>query len=270
MVDNNNIMTADDFDQLIADNPPGTPAPDPESQNNAGSNNDSQTQQQNTESTTDVNTDDTTSDTGADDSGNAGDVQPANSKANEAFAQMRITNRKMQQALQAVLEQHGIDPNLASDPDKLIADAENAKLEEEAKKQNVPTELLQRLTQLEKRDLENQQKRLADAALAGFQAVKNKYNLTNKDISDFAKQLQEAGTNPFEREMDLDLQYRVLNIETIIEKEKKKAVEEALKNQNFAEQHSSQPSNTQGKDFSGTEQIDTMAKFDRFLQSLNN
>ena len=78
---------------------------------------------------------------------------------------MRVANRKMQNALAAVLQQHGLDPALANNPDQLIQDAENARLEEEAKKQNVPTDLLKRLTQLEQANLESQQKRLTDSAL---------------------------------------------------------------------------------------------------------
>jgi hypothetical protein len=266
MVDNDNFMTADDFDQLINDNPPGTAPADPEPQNqdpgtdpNPAATASAQTQTQDTA----PNTDD-----GNPQDDTAGGEPSSKHDANQAFAQMRINNRKMQNALAAVLQQHGLDPALASNPDQLIQDAENARLEEEAKKQKVPTELLKRLSQLEQANLVNEQKRLSDAALAGFQAVKTKYNLDNKDISAFAKQLQDAGTNPFEQEMDLDLHYRLHNLDKIIAAESQKAVEEALRNQSAAKQHSTAPSTTQGKELTGTEQIDTMAKFDRFIQSL--
>lgn len=264
MVDNNNnFMSADDFDQLIQDNPPGTPPADPQPQSsdpNATPAPQNQDPAPNTDPAPAAGTDpqpDTT------------DGEPGSKHdANQAFAQMRVANRKMQNALAAVLQQHGLDPALANDPDRLIQDAEDARLEEEAKKQKVPTELLKRLTQLEQANLESQQKRLTDAALAGFQAVKTKYNLSNKDISDFAKQLQEANTNPFEQEMDLDLHYRLHNLDKIIAAESQKAVEEALRNQSAARQHSTAPSTVQGNGPTGTEQIDTMAKFDRFIQSL--
>ena len=265
MVDNNNnFMSADDFDQLIQDNPPGTAPADPAAQSQ---NPDTDTAPAAQNQDPDPNTDPASA--GTDPQSGATDEE-AGSKhdANQAFAQMRVANRKMQNALAAVLQQHGLDPALASDPDRLIQDAENARLEEEAKKQKVPAELLKRLTQLEQANLENQQKRLADAALAGFQAVKTKYNLDNKAISEFAKQLQDAGTNPFEQEMDLDLHYRLHNLDKIIAAESQKAVEAALKNQNDARQHSTSPSTVQGNGPKGTEQIDTMAKFDRFIQSL--
>lgn len=268
MVENDNQMTMDDFDKLVAENPPGT-VPPPQEDNPPAAQADA-----NASSAT-ATGDATQTQVHIDQSAANADSNVSQStdsqkrSANDAFAAMRVQNRKITDALAAVLQQHGLDPNLANDPDALIAQANQARIEEEAKRQNVPTELLQRLTDLEARDREAQQKRLSDAALAGFQAVKNKFNLDNQGIAEFAKQLQDAGTNPFEQEMDLVYHYKLHNLDKIIAAESQKAVEEALKNQKSSAQFSTQPSKTQGKESTGTEQIDTMAKFDRFLMGLN-
>ena len=267
MVDNENSMSMEDLDQLIADTPPGTPAPEtapPES--NSGNSSASENDGGN-DGNTDNQNQNNAGGTSEEESGGSEDSSKHN--ANQAFAEMRVKNQKMTRALQAVLQQHGLDPSLAANPEKLIADAEDARLEAEAKKQNVPTDLLKRLTQLEQDKIENEHKRLTDLALQGFQNVKNKYNLTPKEISDFARQLQEAGTNPFEKEMDLELHYKLHNLDKIIAAEKQKAVEEALRNQNNAAQHSTAPNKSQGKETSGVDSIDTMAQFDRFLANLN-
>ena len=267
MVENDNQMTMDDFDRLVADNPPGT-VPPPQDDNptvaQAG-NTDTSATASGVETQTQVHTDQQaeTQTSGAQSTDNQ------KRSANDAFAAMRVQNRKMTDALAAVLQQHGLDPNLANDPDTLIANANQARIEAEAKRHNVPTELLQRLTDLEAKDREAQQKRLSDAALAGFQAVKTQFNLDNQGIAEFAKQLQDAGTNPFEQEMDLVHHYKLHNLDKIIAAETQKAVEAALKNQKSSAQFSTQPSKTQGKESTGTEQIDTMAKFDRFLMGLN-
>lgn len=268
MVENDNQMTMDDFDKLVADNPPGTVPPLQEDNPPAAQadNNDTSATATGVSTQTQVHTD---QQAGNDNAAASQSTDNQKHSANEAFAAMRVQNRKMTDALAAVLQQHGLDPNLANNPDALIAQANQARLEEEAKRQNVPTELLQRLTDLEAKDREAQQKRLSDAALAGFQAVKNTYNLTNQELSAFAKQLQDAGTNPFEQEMDLVHHYKLHNLDKIIAAETQKAVEEALKNQKSSTQFSTQPSKTQGKESTGTEQIDTMAKFDRFLMGLN-
>ena len=255
MVENENQMTMDDLDQIINDNPPGSPPPE-------ASDTSANTEAQDTVTT------ETTETTTSDGSSESETVTNDQSKANAAFAEMRTMNRKMQDALAAVLQQHGKDPALAKNPEQLIQDAENARLEAEAQKQKVPADLLKRLTQLEKTNMENERARLTNAALSGFQVVKQKYNLTNQDISNFAKQLQDAGTNPFEKEMDLDLHYRLHNLDKIIAAESQKAVEEALRNQKSATQHSTAPSKTQGKESTGVDKIDTMAQFDRFLMNL--
>jgi hypothetical protein len=263
MVENDNAMSMDDFDQLVADNPPGTPPPE-DNPSAAGDNAEGTPPPAAGDAGSAQSAGDADTGAGTPDTGNEGTKQTAN----EAFAAMRVQNKKMSQALAAVLQQHGLDPNLANNPDQLIQEEENARLEEEAKKQKVPTELLQRLVQLEKANMENQQKRLTDAALQGFQAVKNKYNLTTQEVSAFAKQLQDAGTNPFEQEMDLEQHYKLHNMDKIIAAETKKAVEEALRNQSNASQHSTVPAKSQGKEASGAESIDTMAQFDRFLANL--
>lgn len=270
MVENDNQMTMDDFDKLVADNPPGT-VPPPQDDNPTAAQAESN-DTSNPDTTAGVNTQTQVHTDQQTDNGNAAATQGDDNhkrSANDAFAAMRVQNRKMTDALAAVLQQHGLDPNLANDPDTLIANANQARLEAEAQRQNVPTELLQRLTDLEAKDREAQQKRLSDAALAGFQAVKNQFNLDNQGIAAFAKQLQDAGTNPFEQEMDLVHHYKLHNLDKIIAAETQKAVEEALKNQKSSTQYSTQPSKTQGKESTGTEQIDTMAKFDRFLMGLN-
>lgn len=267
--DNQNQMTMDDFDKLVANTPPDTVPPiNEETQSVQASQTESQdSNSQNvtgTETQTQVHTDQAAVNNTQSQDGN--EIQKRS--ANDAFAAMRVQNRKVTDALAAVLQQHGLDPNLANDPDALIAQAEQARLEEEAKRQNVPTEVLKRLTELEAKDREAQQKRLSDAALAGFQAVKTQFNLDNQGIAAFAKQLQDAGTNPFEQEMDLVHHYKLHNLDKIIAAESQKAVEAALKNQKSSTQFSTQPSKTQGKESIGTEQIDTMAKFDRFIMNL--
>lgn len=268
MVDTtDNQMSMEDFEKIVNDNPPGTPPPvddTPATSSTEPQNDTTLNNQTGTQPVASTQTDTTTTNPSAQSNGD----NTSKHSANDAFAAMRVQNKKIATALAAVLQQHGLDPNLANDPDKLIQDAENARIEQEAKRQNVPAELLQRLTQLETRDREFQQKRLADAALAGFQTVKDQFGLDSKGIAEFARQLQEAGTNPFEQEINLVQHYKLHNMDKIIATETQRAVEEALKNQKASAQYSTQPSKTQGKESTGTDQIDTMAKFDRFLMGL--
>ena len=122
MVDNGNQMTMDDLDQLIADNPPGTLPPveetPPTAQQSAdGAASSTSSGDAGNSSATATGTDGAATGTNSN-TQNTSQSTEGNQKrsANDAFAAMRVQNRKMSDALAAVLEQHGLDPNLANDP----------------------------------------------------------------------------------------------------------------------------------------------------------
>jgi hypothetical protein len=192
-------------------------------------------------------------------------------KTNKAFAQMRTQNKAYNTVMQQMLTRMGVDPTLASDPQKLQKLLEQAEVTQQAKNMQVPAELLQRVVQLENANRAQETQRLQENALRGFKHVRDTYGLTDKELSDFARQLQEAGTNPFEKEMDLDMAYRTHNLQKIIDKATQKAVQEALSKQESAAQRSTAPNKTTGKPGSaklGDDEINTMAQFDRLLSSI--
>ena len=192
-------------------------------------------------------------------------------KSNRAFAQMRSQNKAYNNVVQQMLTRMGVDPALAGDPQKLMQLLEQAEVTQQAKAMQVPAELLQRVVQLEQINKAQETQRLQETALRGFQQVREKYGLSDKDLSAFAKQLQEAGTNPFEKEMDLDLAYRTHNLDRIIDKATQKAVQEALSKQESAAQRSTAPTKSTGKPETtkfGDDEINTMAQFDRMLMSI--
>lgn len=192
-------------------------------------------------------------------------------KSNQAFAQMRIQNKQYENALSSFLTKLGVDPTLAKDPAQVQQLLDNAQTAEQAKAMNVPTELLSRLNQLERANQQQEQQRLNNLALQGFKEVQSKYKLTDKELSTFAVQLQDSGTNPFDHEMDLDMAYRTHNIDKIIKAESQRAVEEALKRQKNAATHSTTPSRSNGKPDTGTagsSEINTQAEFNSFLRNL--
>ena len=199
------------------------------------------------------------------------DLTGSEDKSNKAFAQMRTQNKAYNTVMQQMLSRMGVDPALASDPQKLQQMLAQAEVTQQAKAMQVPAELLQRVVQLEQINKAQETQRLQETALRGFQQVRDKYGLSDKDLSAFAKQLQEAGTNPFEKEMDLDLAYRTHNLDKIIDKATQKAVQEALSKQESAAQRSTAPTKSTGKPETaklGDDEINTMAQFDRMLMSI--
>ena len=192
-------------------------------------------------------------------------------KTNQAFAQMRVQNKQLVDVMTGLLTRLNLDPNLAKNPQEVQQLLDSADVKDQAKEMNVPAELLQRLTQLERAKQEQEQGRLSDLAVTGFKTIKTKYSLTDADIATFATQLQAAGTNPFEKELDLDMAYRAHNLDKIVESEVQKAVQAALGKQKTAAAHSTVPTTSNGKPDStstGDAEINTMAQFDKLLRQI--
>lgn len=159
-------------------------------------------------------------------------------KANAAFAQMRVQNKAMEQTLFRVGQTLGID---TKDPEVLIQALQRRLNEHQAETTGVPLDMLERMEKLTN-DAERQQ---ADARAAeatrGFQRVKDEFKLSNKDLAEFAGQLQAAGRNPFAEPMDLVREYRALNFERLMKQARDEAAAAASQLQQHGEQHSTQP-----------------------------
>lgn len=199
------------------------------------------------------------------------DPEMLEGKANKAFAQLRVQNKQYTAVLQQLLNRMGLDSSMAAEPQKLQQLLGQAAVVEQAKTLQVPAELMQRIVQLEQRNSAAEAQRIQEAALRGFKQVRDTYNLTSAELTDFARQLHEAGTDPFSQEIDLDMAYRTHNLQKIIDKATKQAVQEALSQQQSAAKHSTVPSKSTGKPETqkpGDDEINTMAQFDRMLMSI--
>ena len=206
----------------------------------------------------------------ADNGGGTEDPQLNVNKANKAFAEQRIQNKMMSQALEKILSKAGLDPTLAKNPQAVLKMFEDAEVADQAQQMNVPAQLLARLNALENQNKAQLEQRLYNEAVAGFQSVKDKYNLSPADLNEFAAQLQEAGINPFEQAIDFDREYKILNLDKIIENERKAAQKEALAKQAKATQHSTVPPRANGKpaESDDGDKINTMAQFDVLLSKM--
>ena len=162
-------------------------------------------------------------------------------KQNAAFAQMRVQNRAMEQTLFRVGQTLGID---TKDPEVLIQALARKINEHQAETTGVPLEMLEKMEQLTSNAEKQKAETQAAEATRGFQRVKDEFKLTNKDLSDFAIQLQTAGMNPFATPMDLVKEYRALNFEKLLAKARDEAQVAAAKLQQHGEQHSTQPGTT--------------------------
>jgi hypothetical protein len=189
----------------------------------------------------------------------------AEDKRNFAFGKMRTEINQLTELLGKVAKANGVD---YSDSKDLIAKLNDDAIQKMAQRQNVPVEILQELDAL-RRDSEQfkaQQRR--DAAAIGFQRVMDTYNLTQDQLKAFAVELDQKGKNPFEQNIDLMEEYKILHYDDILNAAVKKAVEEALKKDSAANQSSSTPGQQQGGSGGEPQKISTVAGLTALLNDV--
>jgi hypothetical protein len=149
--------------------------------------------------------------------------EPAPTPANRAFAELRVKTQKYEKILKSLGNLLGAQD--VNDPDAILNLVQEKVLQAQAKQQNIPVELLQKLDLLEAESQERQKAALTQQALIGFQNVKNQFGLDDKGLDAFAEELAQNGINPFAQQIDLVKVYRDFHFEDIIAKEVQKAVE---------------------------------------------
>lgn len=182
---------------------------------------------------------------GADTGAEQQDPPPApDNKAAAAFAQMRLQNKKYESLFKGLAGVLGAEAT--DDPDKLM-DALNEKLiEAQAKQQNLPPEVLQRLQKLEQENQMYTADQLKQTAYLGFQKVKDQFGLDDKALSQFADTLVADGVNPFEQPVDLITEYKVRNFETLMQQAIEKGVQQEMERAAKANAHSTNPGSGTG------------------------
>lgn len=191
--------------------------------------------------------------------------EPAPTPANRAFAEMRVKTQKYEKILKSLGNLLGAqDPN---DPDAILNLVQEKVLQAQAKQQNIPVELLQKLDLLEAESQERQKAALTQQALIGFQNVKNQFGLDDKGLDAFADELAQKGINPFAQQIDLVKVYRDFHFEDIIAKEVQKAVEAERQRALKAATESTTPGSTTGVGEGVTpSQIKTAAELENWFK----
>lgn len=196
-------------------------------------------------------------------------ISSAGTKQNKAFAELRMRNKSQNEFIMRMAKAAGLNPQNAEEAQQLLA--ENLTTFQ-AKKQNVDPDVLRKLeeerTELEElRALANRQ-----AAMLGFQKVKDEYHLTNEDLNEFAGQLAAQKINPFGGDtVDLLKEYRMLNFEKLLAQAREEGRQEEISRSAKAKQNSTTPSKTSGKDaaYNETPVINSVKDLDKYFESIN-
>ena len=183
-------------------------------------------------------------------------ISSAGAKQNKAFAELRMRNKSQNEFIMRMAKAAGLNPQNAEEAQQLLAEkGYNINLAEER-------------TELEElRALANRQ-----AAMLGFQKVKDEYHLTNEDLNEFAGQLAAQKINPFDgAPVDLLKEYRMLNFEKLLAQAREEGRQEEISRSAKAKQNSTTPSKTSGKDaaYNETPVINSVKDLDKYFESIN-
>ena len=161
-------------------------------------------------------------------------------RANEAFAQMRIQNKQLTDTLKNVAGLLGIEGQ-PTEEQLLVAIQEKA-LQKQAQDAKVPVDLLRRLKLQEDQLAQYSMQQKQSNIEAGFERVKQTFNLNQQQLNTFAADLvNKGGINPYAQDVDFVQAYRTLHFDDIVAAEVAKAVAAEQTRAAAAKQQSSTP-----------------------------
>ena len=172
-------------------------------------------------------------------------AQQPDNKVQQAFAAMRVQNKQMTDTLKGVAGVLGLE-TIPEDSTQLLEALQQKIIASEAQKQNVPVEMLTRLSQLEQRDQMRNAQQLESEAALGFQALQTKFALNQEELNQFAEDLVKAGKSPLLQSVDMVQEYKLLHFEDLQAKAVAKAIADEQERSSKANQHGSNPGSTSG------------------------
>ena len=181
-----------------------------------------------------------------------------------AFAEMRVQNKAMSDMLKKIADATGIQ---YTDQNDMLAKLNSDALTKLAEKQGLPVEILQRMETLERNSQLYLQQQNESRLRAGFVNLKQDYGLSDEEMMNFAKQLDDDKVDL--SKVDLVAEYRNRNFEAIVQKRIDAAVAAALSKDQQAQAQSTQPTAQGAAQQAGakTEQITTVAGLRSWLAS---
>ena len=196
-------------------------------------------------------------------------VQQPDNKVQQAFAAMRVQNKQMTDTLKGVAGVLGLE-TIPEDSTQLLEALQQKIVASQAVKQGVPVEMLTRLNQLEQRDQVRVAQQLESEAALGFQALQNKFTLSQEELNKFAQELVAAGKSPLTQSVNMVQEYQTLHFEELQAKAVAKAIAEEQERSSKANQHSSNPGSTTGAGGTGvgdTGKVNTVHELENWFKN---
>ena len=194
-------------------------------------------------------------------------TEPSADRSQQAFIHMRQQNKKFADTLKGIAGVLGVEGD-TNDEQVLLTALQTKIAENEAKQNNVPVELYQRLKQLEERDQEYTALQKQQVVATGFETVKKQFGLTQDELNSFAEALVQGGKNPLQTDLNLVDEYKLLNYETLQQKAVASAIAAEQARATRASTQSTVPSTQTGKaPESGDQKVSSVRELEEFFRS---
>lgn len=190
------------------------------------------------------------------------------SKRDSAFAQMRIQNKELSDLIMNLAKATGQTPKNTAEAQAMLNEGLTKVV---AKNRNIPEDVLREMEEDKKQLAALRQTQARQNALAGFQQVKDTFQLSREDVNNFADKLIEKNINPYEQNINLVEQYKLIYFDKLIANAREQGVQEERARSLKAQQNSTTPTNQNGLSETTGNQgkpIKTVADLDKLLSGL--
>ena len=196
---------------------------------------------------------------------NANEVNEENQRQARAFAEMRSTINKYSKVFKQLQPMMGVNSE-----DEVIERLLNAGLNVQARSQNVDPSLLKRMQDLEDQNASMMAEQKQKAVIESFGLLQKDFNLTNKEVMSFAKELDQKGVDLFKVGVDICTLYRGMHHDDIVKKQLETEKQKWIAEGAAANSAPSVNPNTGKKNNQGKTEINTMGELESLFNSINN
>lgn len=268
----NDVQTDSDivaeFEELFGNNPPETEEPEDQEQ-------EEQDEEQEDEQPDEPSDEEETEDEESDDEESKDDESskkkksedPNVKKQREAFYKMRTQNKSYEKLFKRLGKL--FDLSDSGNADEIVSKIEDAILQKEAQKENVPVDVMRRLQELESIVNQKESSDRENRVTTDLAKVGEKYGLDQDEMEAFVLELAEDGKNPLEVDgVDLETEYLKRHFEEILQAAKDEAVQQESERKDKVKDKA--PSGLPGKkDKSGSDkEIKSIDDLNAFLDSI--
>lgn len=207
------------------------------------------------------------------DEGNEGDTgAPANNSVVDedtqrqarAFAEMRSTINKYSRVFKQLQPMMGVNSE-----DEVIERLLDAGLNVQARNQNVDPEILKRMQTLEEQNLMMMSEQRHKALVESFGLLQKDFNLTNEEVVNFARELDNKQIDVMKLGVDLSTLYRGMHHEAIVKKQIETEKQKWITSNNAANSAPGVNTSTGKKNNQGKTEINTMGELESLINQLN-